>query len=274
MSKSRTTAATKPLLIAQNSVSKAWAQALLYVLDHPGTEIAPLILSIDCVNGQYIDDPSDPVYSALDAVLSTKGRPSIENVAFTIFPERYRQIVGGDRNALFDLYRRSFPRMQERKKSLNGRGLYFQRMIMYDGAPCNGNQLEWILSQYQKRTSVRRSMLQATVFDARKDHVASAQLGFPCLQHVSFEPTTAGLVLNAFYATQQLFDKAYGNYLGLLHLGQFMAAQMGTALVRLNVMVGVAKLERITKSDPALKQLVAIAKALVENHEPAQTLTQ
>jgi hypothetical protein len=106
-------------------------------------------------------------------------------------------------------------------------------------------------------------MLQATTFDPGRDHVASAQLGFPCLQQVSFEPTAAGLVVNAFYATQQIFDKAYGNYLGLAQLGAFMSHEMGMCLARLNVMVGVAKLERITKSDPDLAPLVTAAEALV-----------
>ena len=108
-----------------------------------------------------------------------------------------------------------------------GRGLYFERMVMYGRGPCDGNQLEWILSQFGSRKGVRRSMLQAATFDPGRDHVASAQLGFPCLDHVSFVPTRAGLVVNATYATQQVFDKAYGNYLGLTRLGAFMAKEMG-----------------------------------------------
>jgi hypothetical protein len=57
-------------------------------------------------------------------------------------------------------------------------------------------------------------MLQATTFDPEFDHTASAQLGFPCLQQVSFEPTAAGLVVNAFYATQQLFDMNRPGFVG------------------------------------------------------------
>ena len=106
-------------------------------------------------------------------------------------------------------------------------------------------------------------MLQATTFDPGRDHVASARLGFPCLQQVSFEPTAAGLVTNAFYATQQIFDKAYGNYLGLAQLSAFMAREMGMSLARLNVVVGIAKLEGINKSDADLVPLVAAARALV-----------
>jgi hypothetical protein len=101
------------------------------------------------------------------------------------------------------------------------------------------------------------------VFDPARDHVADAQLQFPCLQHVSFEPTKQGLVVNAFYATQQLFVKAYGNYLGIAQLGAFMAHEMKTKLLRMNVVVGVAKFERISKSDPDLQPLVAAARANV-----------
>ncbi len=66
--------------------------------------------------------------------------------------------------------------------------------------------------------------------------------------------------MNAFYATQQVFDKAYGNYLGLAQLGAFMAGEMGIPFARLNVMIGVAKLERITKTDTKLTELATVCR--------------
>ena len=206
--------------------------SFLQVLDGAGTEVAPLILSLSgfAQNGQAIEDPA--VRQALDQLLMRKGRIVVENVAFTIFPQWLWEMSRGDRTQLFSLYRATFPRWQAINRKANGRGMYFERMVMYGRGPCDGNQLEWILSQFNARKGVRRSMLQATTFDPDRDHVASAQLGFPCLQQVSFEPTTAGLVTNAFYATQQIFDKAYGNYLGLTQLGAFMAREMGMPLAR------------------------------------------
>ena len=56
-------------------------------------------------------------------------------------------------------------------------------------------------------------------------------------------------MVNAFYATQQLFVKAYGNYLGIAQLGAFMAHEMRLKMSRMNVIVGVAKSERISKTD-------------------------
>jgi hypothetical protein len=60
-------------------------------------------------------------------------------------------------------------------KKANGRGLYFERMVMYGHRPCDGNQLEWILSQYGSRAGVRRSMLHATTFDPGRGHVGGAR---------------------------------------------------------------------------------------------------
>ena len=153
--------------------------------------------------------------------------------------------------------------------SANRRGLYFERLTSYGRGQCDGNQLEWIISQFNGRDGVRRSMFQASVFDPERDHIADAQLQFPCLQHVSFEPTKEGLVVNAFYATQQLFVKAYGNYLGIAQLGAFMAHEMKMKLIRMNVIIGVAKFERISKTDPALAPLLAVAQACISTTLPA-----
>ncbi|MYB13463.1 MAG: thymidylate synthase [Rhodospirillaceae bacterium] len=262
MSKAKSLVAPPPFLIDDTNLSRAWARLLLQVLDNAGTEVAPLILSVTgfAQEGTAVEDSA--VRQALDELLKRNGRYLVENVAFTIFPQRYWEMSRGDRDRLFELYRKTFPRLKAVNRKANSRGLYFERMMMYGRGPCDGNQLEWILSQYKSRKGVRRSMLQATTFDPGRDHVTSAQLGFPCLQQVSFEPTSEGLITNAFYATQQIFDKAYGNYLGLAQLGAFMAHEMGIRLARLNVMVGVAKLERISKRELKRTQLVKAARTL------------
>jgi hypothetical protein len=204
------------------------------------------------------------VRHALDELLQGQHLRSVEDVAFTIFPQRVWQVAQGDRSLLFKLYIDAFPRYQAMNPRDNRRGLYFERLVSFGRGPCNGNQLEWILSQYTSRTGVRRSMFQASVFDPARDHVADAQLQFPCLQHFSFEPTAEGLVVNAFYATQQLFVKAYGNYLGIAQLGAFMAHEMKMKLRRVNVIVGVAKFERISKTEPALAPLVHAARECLQ----------
>lgn len=263
MSKASQSKNPEPLVIAAKSVSEAYSRVLLHILDHPGKEIAPLVLTVDGFDEGF-DIPEDSlIRAALDSLLKSKGYIDVEDIAYTIFPQRLWTMAQGDRGRLFEFYRMAFPAYRARNPKLNGRGLYFERLMMFGRGPCEGNQLEWILSQYESRSGVRRSMWQATTFDPERDHNASAQLGFPCLQHVSFVPTKAGLVANAFYATQQLFDKAYGNYLGLAQLAAFMAHEMKIPLARLNVTIGVAKLERITKTDSALKPLIEAARSCI-----------
>ncbi|MEK6419338.1 MAG: thymidylate synthase [Burkholderia gladioli] len=250
-----------PLLVDEPDISRAWGKAVLHIIDHVGPEISPLILSVTGFEGNGVIPETPAIRVALDTLLSAKRMRSVEDVAFTIFPQRLWQVAQGDRAALFRYYRDAFPRYQAMNPRDNRRGLYFERLTSYGRGPCDGNQLEWILSQFEGREGVRRSMFQASVFDPDRDHVADAQLQFPCLQHVSFEPTKQGLVINAFYATQQLFVKAYGNYLGIAQLGAFMAHEMKTTLLRMNVIVGVAKFERLSKSDDALQPLIAACRA-------------
>lgn len=262
--------ASIPRLISANSVSEAYSELLLDIVNHAGTEISPLILSIPGFgeDSNIAEDPA--VRGELDALLKAKGKIVVEDIAFTIFPQQLWKMAQGDRAKLFQFYEWGFPAYRAMNPKANGRGLYFERLTMYGRGPCNGNQLEWILQQ-SKRPGVRRSMAQAATFDPGRDHNATAQLGFPCLQQISFVPSSDGLVVNAFYATQQLFDKAYGNYLGLAQLGAFMAHEMSMKLGRLNVMIGVAKLERISKTDPALKPLLAAAQACVEAVDASET---
>ncbi len=254
--------ATPPILVNEANLSCAWAKALLHIIDHAGTEITPLVLSIS----GFSDGVKEDVHlrQALDALLAEKKMQDVETVAYTIFPQRLWTMAQGDRKKLFEMYRSVFPRYQAMNRKLNSRGLYFERLTNFSKtSPCSGNQLEWILSQYGARAGVRRSMFQATTFDPARDHINLPRLGFPCLQQVSFEPTNEGLVANAFYATQLLVMKGYGNYLGLAQLAAFMAHEMSMPLARLNVMVGIAKFDEIPKTDGAMSKVIQAARACV-----------
>ena len=73
------------------------------------------------------------------------------------------------------------------------------------------------------------------------------------------------MILNAFYATQQVIRKGYGNYLGLSLLGRFMAHEMGLKMERLNVFVGVAQADDLKKTDPDFLAMMAVIKAELQN---------
>jgi thymidylate synthase len=163
------------------------------------------------------------------------------------------------------LYRKSFIRIQDWNARNNKRGSYFQRLVDYEGNDKGHNQLAWILNEFERRPNQRVSQFQATTFNPLLDHTRTAQLEFPCLQHMSFVPMHDGtLTMNAFYATQQIFRKGYGNYLGLCRLGAFMAEEMGLNLSRVCINVGVAKMD-VTKTDPLVVEFSDHLKEIISN---------
>ncbi len=249
----------KPIFIEASNLSLAWA-AVVNHLAAPGVQaISPLTLSITGFDADGIATEVPAIRAAADALLAAEGKRDIENVAFTIFPERYWKMSEGNRDAFFDLFRESFPRIQEFNPQNNRRGSYFQRLVDFEGGGTGWNQLKWILAEYDRNPGARKSKWQATTFDPKRDQSSTAQLEFPCLQQVSFTFSDDNdLVLNAFYATQQLAHKGYGNYLGLGRLGAFMASQMGRRFDRLNVFVGVAKMDKIGKTNTNLRALLDV----------------
>lgn len=245
--------------IVDDNLSRAWAKTIQHIQQHPQKEITPLILSLTGFDTNGQPNEIEGFSNELDRLLVQRKYRKIEDVANTIFPKRLWQTCENDRQKLYNRYQKVFETYKNYNPRENNRGSYFERLINYGNDNNRINQLEWIISQQNSRKGVRRSMLQASIFDPYKDHVATAQLQFPCMQHMSFEPTQEGLVVNAFYATQQLFIKAYGNYLGIAQLGAFMAREINMPLYKVNVFVGIAKLEKIPKNDVQLKNLVALA---------------
>lgn len=256
-----------PLFIEEHNLSRAWGKAFLHIIDNAGSEITPLLVTVtDFKSGVPQEDIS--IVNELNDTLRAFNQQEIHTVANTIFPQNLWQYSKFDRQSLFDNYLKSIPRFKALARHKNWRGLYFERLINYGAGPCDGNQLEFIIHEYNSRSGVRRSMLQASIFDPKRDHVTTAQLGFPCLQHVSFVPSKQGLTINAFYATQQIFQKAYGNFLGLCRLGNFMAYEMNLNFERMNCFVGVEKLESVNgKKSSKLKNLIAVVRSAVDGQE-------
>jgi thymidylate synthase len=212
-----------------------------------------LITLTGFTNGMPNEDQA--IRDALDNCLKINNEQSVHTVANTIFPASYWQRSKHDRNKLFDTYLENFPRIQALAPKKNKRGLYFERLSVYRSGPNNGHQLEYIISQYKSRTGVRRSMSQASIFYPARDHVIAPRIPFPCLQHVSFIPQNKSFIMNAFYATQLLFNKAYGNYLGWCRLGDFMAHEMGLSFDRMNCFVGIAKMDNFNKNSHTIEAL-------------------
>ena len=245
------------MVIEENNLSVAWGRAFLEVIRAPRGEISPLVVVINDLNNA--DPPEIPaIRNALDAALrEDKKGISCDEVANTIFPSSLWN-PEMSRECLYERYLRIFDNICRHRK--NWHGVYFQRLISfgYDKKTRKRgvNQLEQIIKKWEGGNH-RRSALQASVFDPYNDHVDQRQRGFPCLQQVAFAKTGEnGLSVTGFYPTQYVFERAYGNYLGLCRLGRFMAQEMGLSLSQVVCIATPAKLDMSKKDSKELAGLV------------------
>jgi hypothetical protein len=231
-----------PEVIEGDNISVAWAKAFCEAMK-PGGDHS-LIVTFP-VEGDGLDENTD-IREALDAKLREIGKSECQTVANTIFPWTMWN-PRRDRDQLFERYKRAWSRIKLCPANRNG--TYFRRMTAWGwNEDERFNQLDHIVKTWRAEGTVkatgkqqtvpnrRHTALQAAIHDPRRDHNHSRQHGFPCLQQVAFTPLgkkgSKGLAVNAFYPTQLIFDKAYGNYLGLYRLGRFMAHGMGLKLAR------------------------------------------
>lgn len=255
---------TAPYMVSETNLSHAWSRVLWHVAKTPGPSIKPLLVSIVGFDSDGYPEEDDTIRAALDSFLVKEKEWSVEIVAFTIFPQRYYAVSGGDRQEFYKICEDALPHLKATNPTLNSRGFYFERLMKFGRGAHNDNQLEFILSEYEAGRK-RTSALQASIFDPERDQTHQPYQSFPCLQTVSFVPTDNGLVVNAFYAMQYLIQRGYGNFLGLAHLGAFMAREMKMPMARLNVMAGV---ERLDFSKTKISPILNVIKQRVSDLDP------
>lgn len=264
----------------ESSLSAAWARVFLKMMESPDRKYTPFLVSIAAgSDGRPVEDAD--LRNALDACFDETDQQSIEVVAKTIFPAAIWRRVKGDRQKLYQYYREYLPDYVAMAPTKNCHGLYFARLIGFGTDPATGeieehlaraklrnggNQLEFIIESCKK--GAIPTELQAAVYDPVRDQIPR-RYTFPCLQHVSFvrDENRKSLSLNAFYALQSFFVKAYGNWLGLLRLGEFVASQTGLHFERLNCFAGIQQMRSGSrpKKGKLLNRLIASAEACVEN---------
>jgi thymidylate synthase len=227
--------------VSSPSITEVWKQAVAIANGSSHREASPLIATVtDITNGVPQEDIQ--FRRRLDQSLLANDRASVETVAGTIFPQSLWN-PGNPRDRLFGRYIRAYPRIRRHPK--NRRGTYFQRMIAYPrDAADTFNQLDQVISTYLAGNH-RRSALQANVIVPWLDLNDARQLGFPCMHQVAFLPNgdQGTLHVVGFYPMQYLYERAYGNYLGLIRLGHFMAHEMGLDLKTMSCASIVAKVE-------------------------------
>jgi hypothetical protein len=253
---------TKTRLIEEANFSLAWARTFLTLMQPGVDDLVPLQVTVSGIDS---DKPPEipAIRQALDADLKSKKKFSCETVASTIFPQSmWNPAMPRDR--LFDRYHAALPALRKFKQNIYG--LYFERFTAF--GPEKFNQLDFILNSRlgngERKGNKRRSVLQAAVIWPKRDLTNQPLRGFPCLQQVNFAPHGRDeLAVNGFYATQFIFQKAYGNYLGLYNLGRFVAHELGLRLTQVTCFTGIAQLG-IGKG--SVRSLASKVESLLDKH--------
>jgi hypothetical protein len=256
-----------PVVIDAQNLSIAWGRALLHAYDSTNNTRSPLLL---CVSGFPKELPPEDaaIRSALDRALAQHKKNTVRVSGMVIFP--YDMWLRRGRPPCDDYctfcVARVLPRLKKLNR-LNRHGTYFERMMAFTGAR-NGkvttaHQLSFVIGLLKNSQRwPRESALQLACFDPAKDHTGAPVRGFPCLQQVSISHDHGSrFALNAHYPTQYVFDRGYGNYVGLCHLGAFIAHETNLTFSRLNCFVGDPQLGDVTKTH--LRQLVEFVRPRV-----------
>jgi hypothetical protein len=252
----------RPELIVEHNLSVAWARVFLGVLD--GSISGSVTVAITGIEKDLLDEDSQ-IRERLDPVLRELKIPTVAQTALAIVPyKRWLRLGKPPVEKLADYYlKEMLPRLKA-LSTKNRRGTYFERLVNYSGVRRkNGNnevhtvnQLDHVISIWKRRAEKggrpRQSALQLACFDPAKDHTGSALAGFPCLQQISLTYGEEGtLEINGYYPTQYVFDRAYGNYLGLCQLGHVIANELGARLTSLTCFTARPELGFGTKSGHA-----------------------
>jgi thymidylate synthase len=230
-------------LIKEENLSHAWTKAFFKLLSPGISEIQPLLIIIDGFDRNIAKEDSD-IREAVDDSLKRNGMASCHTVANTIFPKSLWN-PNSDREVLYNRYTNILARL--RKYPKNKYGLYFERLINIGPENSKVNQIEHIINTYL-RGNHRRSALLASIINPHEDHTNQRRRGFPCLQQVNFSRFgNEGLSITGIYTTQHIYERAYGNYLGLCRLGHFIAHEIGLELKQMICFTSNAKLGNILK---------------------------
>jgi len=224
-------------LITSNNLSLAWTEAFLASIEPGIEEISPSTIVVTEFDDGIPVEISE-IRNALDRTLLDCGMFETNATANTIFPVSLWN-PQKEPDVMYQRYQKIAPGLKKADHH-NRYGVYFERLIDYGKG--HQNQLDFIIRAY-KSGNHRRSALQAAIFDPLLDQRNQRLRGFPCLQQVAFipYPVSKELAIHGFYATQYLFERAYGNILGLARLGNFMAKQLGLRLSRVSCTASVAK---------------------------------
>lgn len=231
--------------ICGDNISISWLRAVNHLLGQRNHECFNLLVEINNPLQQEENLKVD-----LNASLQRKHLQPVETVANTLFPNELYNNSNG-RDDFFQTYFKILPRLRK-ANSKNSHGIYFERLSKWPGT--NGryvNQIDNIIRRLIQQTGginplrvvyealISHPQLDATVYTPGLDN----NYGFPCLSFLSFKLEEDKINLTAIYRNHYFFERAYGNYLGLANLLNFVSVESRCPIGNLCVLSTHAQLE-------------------------------
>jgi thymidylate synthase len=207
-------------LIEAANISFAWIEATRYILGQQDYECTNLMV--------HIGSPTQTiphVDTLYNNFCSQHDLTELRKTADTVFPNKAYEIVGHNKERLF-------ARRNRIHKVVKGNwGSYFNQMVNWteQGGNCR-NQLNDIINYINNRNAIYRK--------AYVIHITNPILhlqytiGGPCLHsvYIQLKPDPRTMSLLAVYRSHDFAVKAYGNYLGLGNLLNFLCEQTNFAV--------------------------------------------
>jgi hypothetical protein len=231
--------------ICATNVSLAWIRAIEAMLAIPGHAAVHFGVRI----GEP-DAPEDPRIRLIADELVDLGRlQQIKSIRNTIFPAAWAQRFP-EPTELAQHYREHYPSLRRFRK--NKSGTYFGRFVAYPmgyGEDEPFDQLEDLVNKLRRESKVSAGAARARNLSSRyevnmwKPNDLPTGMGFPCMAHMSFHLVDGRLHLLAQYRNQFMIERAYGNYLGLAQLQNYIAAAVELQPGELMVLASHASLD-------------------------------
>ena len=208
------------LIESQNCLT-AWRDACSYILNNDsGFNLLVNILNPGDIDNGHLDE-------IINSGIITKS--NLQDVANTIFPNKlHKRNQTQNVNHFYDLHEKLYERGKKlHKKNRSRWGNYFLRFTKF--GTNKENQIQNIINDITNRSNIRSACYIMHVSSVDYDSNTRV-MGNPCLQYVQFAQVGNSLNLTAIYRNHDFLTKALGNYIGLMHLLEFVCSQTNSQL--------------------------------------------
>ncbi|MPZ66706.1 MAG: hypothetical protein GEU83_14745 [Pseudonocardiaceae bacterium] len=230
--------------IVADTLSEAWLDAVRLLHDDPSHKVVHLVVRIlrPPAEEKSIRDAADSLIEEWNSRSPTKReKPAVDTARNTIFPAAWAHRLP-EPAELGEYYRSRYAELCSHRD--NERGTYFGRMVAYPRA--DGGEADQLADTVRKlrqelaTPGPKSSRYEVNIYSERQDR---NPMSFPCLAHLSLHLHQERLHMQAVYRNEVMVGRAYGNYLGLAQLQEYMARACGLDPGELLVTVNHAEID-------------------------------